>query len=67
MGATGVTSSNTGSTDHMSFDAVGIPAFQFIQDPLEYETRTHHSNMDTYDHLSMDDLKQAPTIVAAFI
>ena len=67
MGATGITSSNTGSTDHLSFDAVGIPAFQFIQDPLEYETRTHHSNMDVYDHLSMDDLKQAATIVAAFI
>ncbi len=67
MGATGITSSNTGSTDHLSFDAVGIPAFQFIQDPLEYETRTHHSNMDVYDHLSMDDLKQAATIAAAFI
>lgn len=67
MGATGITSSNTGSTDHLSFDAVGIPAFQFIQDPLEYETRTHHSNMDVYDHLSIDDLKQAATIVAAFI
>jgi len=67
MGATGITSSNTGSTDHLSFDAVGIPAFQFIQDPLEYETRTHHSNMDVYDHLSIDDLKQAATIVAAFV
>jgi len=67
MGATGITSSNTGSTDHISFDAVGIPAFQFIQDPLEYETRTHHSNMDTYDHLFMDDLKQAAVIVAAFV
>ena len=67
MGATGVTRSNTGSTDHLSFDAVGIPAFQFIQDPLEYETRTHHSNMDVYDHLSIDDLKQAAQVVAAFI
>lgn len=67
MGATGITSSNTGSTDHLSFDAVGIPGFQFIQDPLEYETRTHHSNMDVYDHLFIDDLKQAATIVAAFI
>ena len=63
----GVTLSNTGSTDHVSFDAVGIPAFQFIQDPLEYETRTHHSNMDTYDHLSIEDLKQASIIVAAFV
>ncbi len=67
MGATGVTNSNTGSTDHISFDAVGIPAFQFIQDPLEYETRTHHSNMDTYDHLSIEDLRQAAVIVAAFV
>jgi carboxypeptidase Q len=67
MGAANITSSNTGSTDHISFDAVGIPAFQFIQDPLEYETRTHHSNMDTYEHLSIDDLKQAAVVVAAFI
>lgn len=68
MGANGgVTLSNTGSTDHISFDAVGIPGFQFIQDPLEYETRTHHSNMDTYDHLSIEDLKQAAVIVAAFV
>jgi hypothetical protein len=68
MGANGgVTNSNTGSTDHISFDAVGIPGFQFIQDPLEYETRTHHSNMDTYDHLSIPDLQQAAVIVAAFV
>ncbi len=65
--ATGITESNTGSTDHLSFDAVGIPAFQFIQDPLEYETRTHHSNMDTYDHLQIEDLKQAAAVVACFI
>jgi len=68
MGANGgVTNSNTGSTDHISFDAVGIPGFQFIQDPLEYETRTHHSNMDTYDHLSIPDLQQAAVIIAAFV
>jgi len=67
MDATGITRSNTGSTDHISFDAVGIPAFQFIQDELDYETRTHHSNMDVYDHLSIDDLKQAAVIVAAFV
>lgn len=67
MGATGITSSNTGATDHLSFDAVGIPGFQFIQDPMEYETRTHHSNMDVYDHLSIEDLQQAATVVAAFI
>ncbi len=67
LGSTGITRSNTGSTDHLSFDAVGIPGFQFIQDPLEYETKTHHSNMDTYDHLQMDDLKQAATVIAAFV
>jgi hypothetical protein len=67
MGASTVTINNTGSTDHVSFDAVGVPGFQFIQDPLEYNTRTHHTNMDTYDHLVPDDLIQAATIVAAFV
>jgi len=62
-----LTISNTGGTDHLSFDAVGLPGFQFIQDPLEYDTRNHHSNMDVYDHLQEDDLKQAATIVAAFV
>ncbi|MDB5252171.1 MAG: family metallo-hydrolase [Flaviaesturariibacter sp.] len=62
-----VTINNTGSTDHVSFDAVGIPGFQFIQDPIEYNTRTHHSNMDTYDHLVPEDLKQASVIVASFV
>ncbi len=61
-----VTISNTGGTDHQSFDGVGLPGFQFIQDPIEYDTRTHHSNMDVYDHLNGDDLKQIATIVAAF-
>jgi Zn-dependent M28 family amino/carboxypeptidase len=51
----------------VAFDAVGIPGFQFVQDPLDYETRTHHTNMDNYDHLSIDDLKQAAAIVAAFV
>jgi Zn-dependent M28 family amino/carboxypeptidase len=58
---------NTGGTDHLSFDAVGIPGFQFIQDPLEYDTRTHHSNMDVYDRLEPDDLKQMAVIVASFV
>ncbi len=58
---------NTGGTDHLSFDAVGIPGFQFIQDPIEYETRTHHANMDVYDRLQPEDLKQAAVIVAAFV
>lgn len=67
LGAKTLTISNTGGTDHLSFDAVGLPGFQFIQDPIEYDTRTHHSNMDVYDHLQEDDLKQAATIVAAFV
>lgn len=67
MGAKTITISNTGGTDHLSFDRVGIPGFQFIQDEIEYDTRTHHSNMDDYDHLVPDDLKQAAMIVAAFV
>ncbi|HEY8927551.1 MAG TPA: M20/M25/M40 family metallo-hydrolase [Mucilaginibacter sp.] len=67
LGATTVTIGNTGSTDHVSFDAVGIPGFQFIQDALDYGSRTHHSNQDTYDKLSEDDLKQAATIIASFV
>ncbi len=67
LGAKTLTISNTDATDHMPFDAVGLPAFQFIQDPIEYDTRTHHSNTDLYDHLQEDDLKQAATIVAAFV
>ena len=67
MGAKTITINNTGGTDHLSFDRVGIPGFQFIQDEIEYDTRTHHSNMDTYDHLVPDDLKQAAIIVATFV
>jgi carboxypeptidase Q len=67
LGMTTLTMRNTGGTDHQSFDAVGIPAFQFIQDPLDYDTRTHHSNMDVYDRLQADDLKQAAVIVASFV
>jgi Zn-dependent M28 family amino/carboxypeptidase len=67
VGAKTITISNTGGTDHLSFDAVGIPGFQFIQDELEYDTRTHHTNMDTYDHLVAEDLKQAAVIVATFV
>jgi carboxypeptidase Q len=65
--ATTITVSNTGGTDHQSFDAAGIPGFQFIQDPIEYGTRTHHSNMDTFDQLIESDLKQAATIIASFV
>ncbi|HZQ18624.1 MAG TPA: M20/M25/M40 family metallo-hydrolase [Terriglobales bacterium] len=67
LGMTTLTMRNTGGTDHQSFDAVGIPGFQFIQDPIEYETRTHHSNMDLYDRLQPDDLKEDAVIVASFV
>jgi len=67
LGANTVTIRNTGSTDHVPFDAVGIPGFQFIQDPMDYGSRTHHSNQDTYDKISEEDLKQAATIVASFV
>ncbi|HEY9002115.1 MAG TPA: M20/M25/M40 family metallo-hydrolase [Mucilaginibacter sp.] len=67
LGAGTITISNTGGTDHLSFAAVGIPGFQFIQEPMDYGTRTHHSNQDTYDRLSEDDLKQAATIIASFV
>lgn len=67
MDAGAITIRNTGGTDHLSFDAVGLPGFQFVQDELEYSTVTHHSNMDLYDHVSPNDLKQAATIVAAFV
>ncbi|MDN5288090.1 MAG: family metallo-hydrolase [Mucilaginibacter sp.] len=66
-GASTVTIKNTGATDHESFDWAGIPAFEFMQDPLDYITHTHHSNMDSYDHLQIDDLKQASIIVASFV
>jgi carboxypeptidase Q len=66
LGATTITIRNTGGTDHQSFDAVGLPGFQFIQDSLEYSTRTHHSNMDVYDRVQKGDLMQAAAIVASF-
>jgi hypothetical protein len=67
LGMDTLTMRNTGGTDHQSFDAVGIPGFQFIQDPMDYESRTHHSNMDVYDRLQPDDLKQMAVIVASFV
>ena len=59
--------SNTGGTDHLAFDAIGLPGFQFIQDEIEYDTRTHHSNQDVFDRIQADDMKQAATIMAAFV
>jgi len=67
MGAATLSIRNTSGTDHLSFDAVGLPAFQFIQDPLDYSTRTHHTNMDTYDRLQRGDLMQATAIIASFV
>ena len=67
LGMDTLTMRDTGGTDHLSFDAVGIPGFQFIQDPIEYETRTHHSNMDVFDRLQFDDLRQIAVIVADFV
>lgn len=67
MGAQTITISSTGSTDHTSFTAAGLPGFQFIQDPIEYSTRTHHSNVDSYDHLVADDLKVSAIIIASLV
>lgn len=67
MGASTLASSNTGGTDHLSFDGVGLPGFQFIQDQIEYDTRTHHSSMDVYERLQEEDIKQASMIMATFV
>jgi carboxypeptidase Q len=67
IGVTAISVQNTGGTDHESFDAVGIPGFQFIQDKLDYGSRSHHSNMDTYERLQPGDLAQAATVEAIFV
>ena len=67
MGATTLSLSNTGGTDHQSFDGIGLPGFQFIQDEIEYETRTHHSNQDVFDRIQAEDMKQAAVIMASFV
>jgi carboxypeptidase Q len=67
VGVTTISLNNTGGTDHLSFDAFGIPGFQFIQDPLDYDSRTHHSNMDTYERLQPNDLAQAAFVEAIFV
>ena len=66
-GASTISLGNTGGTDHLPFAGIGVPAFQFIQEPMAYGSRTHHSNMDCWDHLVEDDMKQAAMIVAAFV
>src|SRR5215813_9810692 len=67
LGVTAVTMRNTSGTDHVSFDNVGLPGFQFIQDEVEYETRTHHTNMDVYERLQKEDLMQASVVIAWFV
>ncbi len=67
LGVTTITIRNTGGTDHLSLDAVGLPGFQFIQDPLDYMTVTHHSNMDVYDHAIPGDLMQAAAVIASVV
>ena len=67
LGATTITIRNTGGTDHQAFDAVGLPGFQFIQDTMDYETRTHHTNMDTYDRIQATDAMQMSAIEASMV
>jgi carboxypeptidase Q len=67
LGMTTLTIRNTGGTDHLSFDAVGLPGFQFIQDPIDYDTRTHHTDMDLYERIQEPDMKQMAVIVASFV
>jgi hypothetical protein len=67
LGASTISIRGTGGTDHLSFDAVGLPGFQFIQDPLEYDARTHHSNMDVYDRVQQADMMQMAAIVTSFV
>jgi Zn-dependent M28 family amino/carboxypeptidase len=67
LGAQTLSIANTGGTDHVPFDAVGLPGFQFIQDQIEYSTRTHHSTQDLYDRIQANDMKQAATVMAAFV
>ncbi|HVL68183.1 MAG TPA: M20/M25/M40 family metallo-hydrolase [Vicinamibacterales bacterium] len=67
LGMTTLTIRDTGGTDHQAFDAVGLPGFQFIQDPVEYSTRTHHTNMDTYERIQEEDMRKNAVIVASFV
>ena len=67
LGVTTLSIRDTGGTDHLSYDAVGLPGFQFIQDPLDYSTITHHSSMDTYDHMMPADVMQASAVIAAMV
>ncbi len=67
LGATTVSQRSVGSTDHVAFERVGLPGFQFIQDELDYTSHTHHTDADVYDHLDGDDLVQASVVLASFL
>jgi Zn-dependent M28 family amino/carboxypeptidase len=67
LGMTTLTIRGTGATDHVSFDQVGLPGFQFIQDPIEYGTHSHHTNMDLYDRIQAEDLMKNSVIIASFV
>jgi Zn-dependent M28 family amino/carboxypeptidase len=67
LGMNTLTIRNTGGTDHLSYDAVGLPGFQFIQDDVEYNSRTHHSNMDVYERIQANDMMRNAVIVASFV
>jgi len=67
LGMTTISPRDTGGTDHLAYDAVGLPGFQFIQDPMEYSTKSHHTNMDTYERIQEADMKQIAVIVASFV
>jgi Zn-dependent M28 family amino/carboxypeptidase len=66
LGASTLTARNTGATDHVPFDAIGLPGFQFVQDPIEYSSRTHHTSMDLYDKLVAADLQHNAVVTASF-
>ncbi len=67
LGVTTTTLKGTGGTDHLSFDAVNLPGFQFIQDPLDYSSVTHHSDVDTFSHAVPEDLMQASAVIASLV
>lgn len=67
LGADSVVAGSTSGTDHVYFQRLGLPAFQFIQDPLDYSARLHHTNIDTFDHIRPDDLRQAATVMAGVL
>jgi Zn-dependent M28 family amino/carboxypeptidase len=67
LGGNAVVAQPTGSTDHVFFSHLGLPAFQFIQDPLDYESRVHHTDLDTFDHLRPEDLRQASVVLATLL